>query len=185
MRRPALPVAGLGLLLFACLQVVDTDALDEGCPGGQKPCNGRCVPNTDPDFGCANANCNPCVIANATAHCGADGSCIVATCRGEFLDCNHDGDDANTDGCETDSAHDPKHCGGCDAKECSVPNGSAGCAAGHCAIALCNDGFRDCNFVSRDGCEVDVDNDPANCQKCGMACGADARCEAGMCVTSR
>lgn len=182
MRRQALPVAGLALLLFACLQVVDTDALDEGCPSGQKPCNGSCVPSTDPDFGCSNPDCHPCVIPNATAHCGANGSCIVATCRGDFLDCNHDGDDADTDGCETDSAHDPMHCGGCDAAECSVPNGVAGCAASRCAIARCNVGFRDCNFDSRDGCETDVTTNRMNCGKCGTMCEGDVRCVAGMCA---
>jgi hypothetical protein len=177
-----LPVAGVAALTFACLQVVDTSSLDEGCPATQKPCSGKCVPDTDPDFGCANKDCHPCVIPNATAHCGANGSCIVATCQGEFLDCNHDGDEANTDGCETDSAHDPEHCGGCAATPCSVANGTAGCAAGHCAIALCHDGFRDCNFKPADGCEVDVTSDPANCGKCGQACGDAARCAAGSCL---
>lgn len=175
-------LATLCALCFACSLVLDTSALDEGCPSTHKPCSGKCVPVSDPDFGCSSDACRPCVIPNATAHCGAAGSCIVAACRGDFLDCNGDGDQPNTDGCETDSAHDPLHCGGCRNPQCTVANGTAGCAAGRCAIALCDPGFRDCNFSARDGCEVDVRIDPANCGKCGTFCGADApRCLAAEC----
>lgn len=163
------------------MQVVDTNALDEGCPSDQKPCAGKCVSRANPDSGCGADSCRPCVIPNATAHCSQSGACIVASCRGDFLDCNDDGDRANTDGCEVDGAHDPLHCGGCAARPCAVANGTPGCAGGHCAIALCDPGYRDCNHSSQDGCEVDVSSTPEHCGHCDDACAPGQSCVAGAC----
>lgn len=174
-------LACLGILGFSCMQVVDTSALDEGCPSDQKACDGKCVSRANPDSGCGAESCRPCVIPNATAHCSASGSCIVASCRGDFLDCNDDGDSANTDGCEVDSAHDPLHCGGCAAKPCQAKNGTPGCAGGRCAIALCDAGFRDCNHSAQDGCEIDVSNAEDHCGHCDDACGPEQTCIDGVC----
>jgi hypothetical protein len=174
-------LASVCVLGFSCMQVVDTDALDQGCPDDQKDCYGECVSRQNPDYGCAADGCRPCVIANATAHCGATGSCIVASCRGDFLDCNHDGDRASTDGCEVDGAHDPLHCGSCTAKACTVSNGTPGCAGGRCAIALCNDGYRDCDQNSSNGCEEYVESSAQNCGHCRNVCAPAQTCFQGIC----
>lgn len=174
-------LAAVSVLAFSCMQVVDTDALDQGCPSDQKACDGRCVSRQNPDFGCAADGCRPCVIPNATAHCSATGSCIVASCRGDFLDCNRDGDRASTDGCEVDGAHDPLHCGSCSAKACTVVHGAPGCAGGRCAIALCDDGYRDCNHNSLDGCEVSVDSSDEHCGHCETRCDVEQTCFGGVC----
>lgn len=153
-QRLARGVFGLLLCwLHACSLVVDTAALQEGCPADRKACDGACVSRSDPDFGCNADGCRPCVIARATARCSEEGVCVVASCQGDFADCNSDGDRPGSDGCEVDTAHDPNHCGSCEADPCAVPNGEPDCAGGVCSIRRCNDGYRDCNFDAQDGCE--------------------------------
>jgi len=147
--------------LHACSLLVSTESLQEGCPADRKPCDGVCVSRSDPDFGCNAEGCRPCVIARATARCGEDGVCVVASCQGDFADCNGDGDRAGSDGCEVDTAHDADHCGSCEASPCLVPNGDPGCAGGVCSIRRCNSGYRDCNFESQDGCEQQVESSAA------------------------
>jgi hypothetical protein len=142
--------------VYACSLAVDTDALQGGCPADSKPCDGKCVSRSDPDYGCSADGCRPCVIARATARCGESGLCVVATCQGDFADCNDDGDAPNSDGCEVDTAHDPEHCGGCKAAPCEVANGAPGCAGGQCSIGSCHPGFHDCDFVAKNGCESRV-----------------------------
>jgi hypothetical protein len=154
--RPRLLVLCLASLfcgLHACSLLVSTDALQEGCPADRKPCDAACVSRSDPDFGCNADGCRPCVIAQATARCSEEGVCVVASCQGDFADCNGDGDRPASDGCEVDTAHDADHCGSCQANACVVPNGEAACAGGVCSIGRCDDGYRDCNFDALDGCE--------------------------------
>lgn len=149
-------LAGLLGCLHACSLVVSADSLQAGCPADQKACDGHCVSRADPDYGCNADGCRPCVIAQATARCSDAGHCVVASCQGEFADCNGDGDSADGDGCEIDTAHDPAHCGGCDRAPCMVPHGAADCAGGSCSIRQCDDGRRDCNFDVSDGCEAEA-----------------------------
>jgi hypothetical protein len=67
----------------------------------------------------------------------------------------------------------------------SGANGTAACAAGECQL-LCNPGFGNCNGNTADGCESNLQVDPSNCMRCGVACSAPGaavlRCEAGACV---
>lgn len=147
-------LAGLFCWLHACSLVVSTDSLQQGCPADSKPCGGVCVSRADPDYGCDADGCRPCVIAQATARCSDAGMCVVASCQGEFADCNADGDHAGSDGCEVDTAHDPDHCGVCTAEPCQVEHGQPDCAGGVCSIARCDAGYRDCNHDATDGCET-------------------------------
>lgn len=49
------------------------------CPGGQKKCNGTCVPQTNPLYGCATAGCAPCTApVGATATCSTTNTCDFA-----------------------------------------------------------------------------------------------------------
>src|SRR4051794_25589198 len=49
-----------------------------GCTANQKLCDGACVPNDDPQYGCAGAACTPCSVAFAsTLKCEA-GRCAAA-----------------------------------------------------------------------------------------------------------
>jgi hypothetical protein len=64
------------------------------------------------------------------------------------------------------------------------PNASQACAQGACALGACDTGFENCNGDPADGCEVDIETDPANCGACGAVCSiphAMATCVNGMC----
>lgn len=61
---------------------------------------------------------------------------------------------------------DVKHCGACRAG-CYLANADNGCSGGKCYVKSCFIGFADCNKMSSDGCEVDLDSDNSNCGQCG------------------
>ncbi len=174
-------MATLAGSFYGCSLLVSPSELDEGCDSELKACAGKCVARDDPEHGCADATCRPCVVANATAHCSAEGVCAVAACQGKFADCNGDGDAPTTDGCEVDTGHDPLHCGSCQAVPCRSDNGEAGCSGGKCSIAGCSPRFRDCNFAAVDGCEVALASDPKHCGDCEISCGKSQRCVEGSC----
>lgn len=78
---------------------------------------------------------------------------------------------------------------GCAAENCTpcAPNTNAApaCKAGGCSFT-CNQGFSDCDGNPSNGCEAKTFTDPANCGKCGDACGAantetTAKCAQGKC----
>lgn len=135
----------------ACSFTIDVDELENGsCPEGQKLCGKKCVSVMDPEKGCGATSCAPCPRQYSNPKCGSDGSCQIASCTGDFADC--DGMPAN--GCEKDLAHDVNFCGGCKVSPCTVPNGVPVCSASHCGIGSCKAGFFDCNKSVADGCEA-------------------------------
>ncbi|MGD0675491.1 MAG: protein kinase [Polyangiaceae bacterium] len=148
-----------------------------GCPTGFKACGEACVSIDLPGVGCANEDCAPCVVGNATARCNAHHACDIAVCYEDYDDC--DGDPAN--GCEAQVRTDPNHCGSCGRACSTLPHAQAGCGDG-CTIWRCDPGFRDCNGVVADGCEVRVSSDVKNCGHCGTTCARGLRCRAGRCV---
>jgi hypothetical protein len=139
---------------------IDVDCGSAACPG----CAGG--------VGCASDD--EC----ASGHC--DGARCASNCESERADC--DGDYSN--GCETDSATDPDHCGRCD-QQCGFANAGARCEGGTCKLGDCEPPFADCNLDPSDGCEVDLDRDPDNCSGCGLPCSlvhAMAACRDGACA---
>ncbi len=68
-----------------------------------------------------------------------------------------------------DTQTDPDDCGSCGAP-CATPNATPECAAGACTIAACNAGYADCDGDASDGCEVDINTNPAACGGCANAC---------------
>lgn len=166
------------LSLSTCLLTEDLEALQDGqCPPGRKLCSGECVGTTSPLTGCASSQCVPCILANATATCGSNGTCTIAACVGTFEDCNRRAED----GCEIDTDHDPLHCGDCEAAPCVLDNATPDCAAGRCAIRSCRPGFDDCNRRPADGCEAELSSDSAHCSECMMPCAPGAVCTSGVC----
>jgi alpha-tubulin suppressor-like RCC1 family protein len=107
----------------------------------------------------------------AGARCVA-GRCVVEACEPLRGDCNDDGGD----GCETDTATSPAHCGGC-RQACDGTNGTPSCAGGACAIA-CMPGFENCDTRLDNGCEADLSS-AAHCGRCGNRCAVT--CSAGYC----
>jgi serine/threonine protein kinase len=58
---------------------------------------------------------------------------------------------------------------GCSA--CSVSNATARCNQFHlCDVAVCHQGFQDCDGDGSNGCEANVRTDPDNCGDCGRKC---------------
>ena len=125
------------------------------------------------------------MLDNSNPTCG-DGTCKIGTCAPGFADC----DVTAANGCEIAIAGDVNNCGGCnDANNsfrCSAANVVAPlCIAGSC-VSVCAPGFADCNGDKRkDGCEVSIGNDVANCGACGHVCSnanGAASCNAGVCA---
>ena len=92
-------------------------------------------------------------------------------CAPGFADC----DGNATNGCETDVAHDPRHCGVCTHDCTSLPHvsGGATCTAGACEVpaASCQSGFGHCSSTPDDGCETDLSG-TSHCGSCTNMCGA-------------
>ena len=145
-------------------------------PGsGEKICEGTCVSTSDPAYGCSAAACIPCSVPNAAASCGPEG-CGIGQCNTGFQDCNG----VVLDGCDTNTASDPAHCGSC-TNDCYARGGVKewACIDGSCKVTDCDLGTMDCDGDSGNGCEVTLGTDVNNCGFCGNACSlahADAQC---------
>jgi serine/threonine protein kinase len=152
------------------------NGVGSNCAPGFKLCGRECVSIDRPDYGCGGDSCLSCRVVNATARCNQRHECDVAVCYQAFDDC--DGESKN--GCETNVRIDPDHCGGCGRRCPSLPHATRGCGD-VCTIWACQTGFRDCNGISADGCEVSTLSDPANCGRCGAACAPGQKCRHGEC----
>lgn len=170
-------------------------------------CNVNCPPPpTNGTYNCVNGNCvlqcNPgfqncsgqCVnVANNTNNCGAcgnvcpsvpnavvgcsGGQCVIVGCSMGFANC----DNVFANGCETNTQSSVNNCGNCGIV-CSFPNATAACINGTCFIGSCNAGFRNCNNVTADGCEVNINNNVNNCGNCGVVCTPGPRVTSVSCV---
>lgn len=109
------------LSAVSCSLVVDTSELDAGCPTGERLCEGMCVSDTDPAYGCDPTACGPpCTKTNGIPHC-VDGVCELKVCRYGF----------GCEACDRDVLTDEFHCGACRVR----------CPAGHrCVHGKCEEG---------------------------------------------
>ena len=125
------------------------------------------------------ANCGACgfacIVANGTPNCLA-GGCHIAGCNAGFADC----DNNYNNGCETNVSTNLVNCGSC-GYVCSAPNATSSCTGGGCTIASCNQGFKDCDQMYADGCEVNISSDVHNCGTCGNQCPVTQSCVGGSC----
>ncbi len=154
---------------------VDSGPGDVGCAPPRRMCpDGACVdPNTDL------ANCGgcgqACAPANATGTC-VSGVCGVMACATGFRDC----DGMASNGCEVDTRTSVTNCGSC-GTTCTATNGTPACVAGACAVRECNPGYRNCDDVTANGCEVDTNTSMSHCGACGRACASGQVCSMGVC----
>ena len=175
-------IVSMGNGTWAC--AADSSGLPQGCIQGeiavaagndQWVCGASCggvvkFTRTDPN------NCgacgNVCVLPNANAGC-AGGACTVASCIGNFQDC----DAQAGNGCEIDGGIDINNCGGC-GNQCQ--NNAPLCQGGACVA--CPGNRANCNNQVNDGCEVDLQADANNCGGCGVVCPNNApNCVGGVC----
>ncbi|MBX3191689.1 MAG: hypothetical protein KF819_32150 [Labilithrix sp.] len=146
------------------------------CPGGQKRCNGACVPKSEPKYGCAAESCEPCSLPNTlTNQCTPEGLCRYGSCKQGWGACG-----SPTDGCIGDLAS-PNTCNGCD-KPCGVGQvcNPSGCGAS------CDVGLTNCNSscVNVATSSQYCGGDPVTCagaKACPSAANGDPKCEKGVC----
>lgn len=63
---------------------------------------------------------------------------------------------------------------------CVVPNATARCdTKGGCAIAICYQGYEDCDGLADNGCEIDTRTDPDHCGGCDATCSPLPHAERG------
>lgn len=162
-------------LIGVSIACVDVEALSSGeCDEGTKACNGMCVDFDDPQTGCSRPGCAPCVLESASSKCSqVDQVCVVAICNPGRDDCDNDA----SNGCETDIYGDEMNCGAC--RDLCVrlegQNYEPTCRTGDCIVGTCDPGVEDCDGITANGCETDVNTDE-NCGACGNQCGVDEMC---------
>src|SRR5262249_22305765 len=125
------------------------------CAAGFADCDGlysngcEASLNTTANCGMCGASCD---LPNASSICKT-GACAITSCTGTFADCDND----PKNGCETNLATSPTHCGAC-GTVCNATNGTPSCATGSCSIT-CNPGFGDCDGDPTNGCETNLQGD--------------------------
>ena len=105
-----------------------------------------------------------CELENADEACQT-GNCIITSCNNGWDDCNH----THSDGCEIHISQDVNNCGEC-GHVCNLPHASSICTNSACAIDECQEGYKDCNGLASDGCEVRLADDVNNCGDCNIEC---------------
>lgn len=70
---------------------------------------------------------------------------------------------------------------------CDYDHGASLCVGGQCALGACENGWSNCDGDPANGCESDLQNDPAHCGSCPNVCStpnATVSCQSGGCVVS-
>jgi hypothetical protein len=153
------------------------------CNPGYSDCNGDPSDGCEVEIASSTSNCgscgNACVVPNAVPSC-VSGKCEIGACSTTwFVDCNLD----PADGCEIDVSADPNNCGSC-SNTCTLVGGAPICNGGTCGVSQCEKDKGDCDGNPANGCEANLDGDPANCGFCGNLCAlpnAVAGCAGGSC----
>lgn len=115
-------------------------ASDEGNPGGGMLCNTG-------NLGVCAPGVTACVTGALVCNQNVQPSAEVC----DALDNNCDGIIDNGASCQ------------------GAPNASGACSSGACGL-VCNAGFRNCNNLTGDGCEINVNTNVNNCGACGQVC---------------
>ena len=151
------------------------------CLPGFGDCDGSPLNGCEVDLAVSAFNCSACSAECSTTN--ANSVCDTGRCRLTCAEGWGNCDGLATNGCETNLRSTLAHCGGCNIP-CPAPNhNSVECFNGMCRLGTCARGYDDCNGRASDGCEIDLNDDPEHCGRCGNACpgGPRAICVAGVC----
>lgn len=129
-------------------------------------------------------NCGGCgVVCSANNIQGNSPSCTGKVCGGQcsapFADCDHN---SQKNGCESNTQTDSQNCGSCGNVCQQFPHSISGCVFGACEIAVCDDGWADCDWPFVNGCETDTNSDSRNCGGCWIRCAQGFSCVQGVCT---
>jgi len=167
---------------------------DTPCPGAANAtglCSGMglCTQRCATGFAdCDGSTTNGCEASlNAATSCGACGRacsvgqmCVNGACV-TSMDCPTGQTRCN--GVCVNLLDNTDHCGRC-SNACFGANSRAACQSGTCGPLTCNAGFGNCNNNVADGCEVNLNNSPAHCGRCGNVCLAGGLCTNGVCANT-
>ncbi len=64
---------------------------------------------------------------------------------------------------------------------CNETGTVGACVMGGCTIAMCTGTYANCDGLTSNGCEADLDSDAAHCGACGNACPTGGLCTSGTC----
>jgi hypothetical protein len=151
----------------------------ETCNGMDDNCDGLI---DDFDAGVITCGVGACQRSASSCVDGDAGPCTPGMPSAELCD----GIDNDCDGVIDNGfpvQNDVNNCGAC-LHVCSLPHATPDCVMGQCKVLTCDMGWGNCNGIDSDGCEAKLDNDPANCGGCGMACTqahSTAMCANSMC----
>ncbi len=162
-----------------CLPAMDECPRGQRCDPGSSACVSGCRRDDDcrPEGDAGTARPPTCDMTRSICiECATDDDCPVRTLctMGRCLPgCNERRGCGQGEVCCgnicVDGQSDTSHCGAC-GRRCETANGVPACTAGNCSVAMCTEGFTDCNAQVDDGCEVEVRNDPRHCGRCGNVC---------------
>lgn len=194
--HPAVTLVLIGVLLPACgrigvellpepLTSDDTSVTlgDAGLDAGAMPPPGVGAPQPGDAGtgagGAVEACLASCRNGHGSAQCNDRGQCVLV-CSAGFADC--DGEGGN--GCETNLASDPVHCGTC-ARSCNV--NTELCETGTCKLSPCPAGRAECDGDPAQLCETDLTSSAQSCGFCGNTCvvaHGSAACQQRSCVVA-
>jgi hypothetical protein len=169
-RHPAVLLGILPWLLAGCGRI-GVDLLPEPSTTDDDPATQGTGADAATPWGEAGAGAgasappDPCPSTCANHHGSAlcvSGVCRL-TCSAGYTDCDGDG----RNGCETNIASDPAHCGTC-ARACDLS--AQLCENGVCTASPCPPGRAECDADSALMCETDLSTSAENCGFCGNPC---------------
>ena len=147
-------------------QICATGKCAVSCQSGLANCSGTCV-NLQSDVN----NCGKCGAKCKSGEACMAGKCI-AVCKSGYTNCS---------GTCVNLQSDVNNCSKCGTSCPSYTNGSAACKSGVCTVGVCKSGYGNCDNVTSNGCETNLNTNTSHCGQCGDKCVGQSKCSGGKC----